>query len=34
MALHPELLRGTGADYVYLYLTYAVNPLRRCFAGE
>ena len=26
MALHPELLRGTGADYVYVYLTYAVNP--------
>ncbi len=26
MALHPELLRGTGADYVYVFLTYAVNP--------
>ena len=26
MALHPELLRGMGADYVYVYLTYAVNP--------
>ncbi|HVH26689.1 MAG TPA: glucose/sorbosone family PQQ-dependent dehydrogenase [Vicinamibacterales bacterium] len=26
LALHPELLRGTGADYVYVYLTYAVNP--------
>ena len=26
MALHPELLRGTGADYVYVYLTYVVNP--------
>jgi PQQ-dependent dehydrogenase (s-GDH family) len=25
MALHPELLRGTGADYVYVYFTYAVN---------
>src|ERR1700733_10189012 len=22
MALHPELLRGTGADYVYLFYTY------------
>ena len=26
MALHPELLRGTGADYVYVSFTYAVNP--------
>jgi PQQ-dependent dehydrogenase (s-GDH family) len=26
MAFHPELLRGTGADYVYVYFTYAVNP--------
>ena len=26
MALHPELLRGTGADYVYVYLTYDVDP--------
>jgi PQQ-dependent dehydrogenase (s-GDH family) len=26
MALHPELLSGTGADYVYVYLTYAINP--------
>jgi PQQ-dependent dehydrogenase (s-GDH family) len=26
MALHPELLRGAGADYVYVYFTYAVNP--------
>jgi PQQ-dependent dehydrogenase (s-GDH family) len=25
LALHPELLRGTGVDYVYVYLTYAVN---------
>jgi len=25
MALHPELLRGTGADFVYVYFTYAVN---------
>src|SRR3989442_10677427 len=25
MALHPDLLRATGADYVYVYLTYAVN---------
>src|SRR4029079_12723943 len=25
MALHPDLLRGTGADFVYVYFTYAVN---------
>ena len=25
MALHPDLLRGAGADYVYVYFTYAVN---------
>src|ERR1700730_6480544 len=25
MAVHPDLLRGAGADYVYVYFTYAVN---------
>src|SRR5580765_1140924 len=25
MALHPQLLRGTGTDFVYVYFTYAVN---------
>jgi PQQ-dependent dehydrogenase (s-GDH family) len=26
MALHPDLLGGAGADYVYVYFTYAINP--------
>ena len=26
MAFHPDLLGGTGADYVYVYFTYAINP--------
>ena len=26
LALHPQLLRGTGADFVYVFFTYDVDP--------